>query len=80
MAIGDENSLGFEGPSRLCFYLGSFRYADNQLIICNASPEAARVFSSESEVLSKLCIVHFWRGFILCRLFGIDEVVRWSDC
>ena len=30
MAIGDENSLGFEGPSRLCFYLGSFRYEDNQ--------------------------------------------------
>jgi hypothetical protein len=30
MAIGDGNSLGFEGPSRLCFYLGSFRYEDNQ--------------------------------------------------
>jgi hypothetical protein len=49
-------------------------------IIRNASPDVARAPSSDSEVLSKLCIVHYWRRFILCRLFGIDEVVRQSDC
>jgi hypothetical protein len=72
MAIGDENSVEFEESSRLCFYLASSRYADNRSSLYAASPEGARASSSASEVLSKLCIVHYWCSFILCLLFGIE--------